>query len=189
MELLQTYSNAFLIGGILALLTTILVFAFVMPRVKDGKLGNGFLQFLHDLFHFKHLYLEDILKFVYVLATFTAIFGGLIALLLSLTGNQETGEAVSPLLCLGVMVLGPIVLRIAYEIGIMAVMLVRNVVEINQRMKTIEQNKAREPKSTEKREAFRQPTYVPAVFCQICGTKYEARLPRCPNCGRPNMTR
>ena len=184
MELLQNLSNAWLIGGVLALITTILVFIYVMPREKDGKLGNGFLQFLHNLFHFKHFFLEDILKFLYTLATFAVFFGGLIGALLSLTGGQELG-GMTALICLGVMLLGPVALRLVYEVGIMAVHLVRNVVEINQRLKNIEQNAAQERRTA--RPELRQPTFVPAVFCKTCGTKYDARLPRCPNCGHANL--
>lgn len=185
MELFESLKSAYLIGGVIALIATILVFVYVMPRRNDGKLGGGFLQFLHELFHFKKLYLENILKFFYVLTTFAAVFCGLLGLILSLTDSDNGGNA---LICLGVMLLGPVVLRLLYELGIMGVMLVRNVVEINQRLKSQETDRKKERKSAA-REEFRQPVYVPAVFCPVCGAKYNAKLTRCPNCGRPNLQR
>ena len=178
---------AYLIGGVLALIATILVFAFVMPRSKNGKLGSRFLQFLHDLFHFKKLYLEPILKFIYTFATFAAIFGGFVGLILGISSAVEYGVWTPVLVSLGIMVLGPIALRIAYEFMIMGVLLVLNVIEINRKLKVEQRARARERESRPVERSSYMPPQPRATFCPRCGSKYDASLPVCPTCGRANI--
>ena len=64
------------LAGIAAIIVTILLYVKVMPEANDGKLGST-AQKIHDFFHFKKLYLEVVLKFIYVLATVTTICTGI----------------------------------------------------------------------------------------------------------------
>ena len=47
-----------IIGILLAIAATIVLYIKVMPKRYDGKLKNKFLQFLHDFFNFKTFYIE-----------------------------------------------------------------------------------------------------------------------------------
>lgn len=69
-----------IIGILLAVAATIFLYIKVMPKRCDGKLGNKFLQFLHDFFNFKTFYIEALTKFVFVLLTCACIFVGFLLL-------------------------------------------------------------------------------------------------------------
>ena len=60
---------AYIIGAILAIAATILTFIFILPEKKRPSL-NKFFQVVADIFNFKALFIEKILKFLYILATF-----------------------------------------------------------------------------------------------------------------------
>ena len=123
-----------IIGILLAIAATIVLYIKVMPKKYDGKLENKFLQFLHDFFHFKTFYIEALTKFVFVLLTCACIFVGFLLLF----GKIEyygyfgaTFEQSTFLYGLGLMILGPLVLRVTYEFVMMAILLVQNVIAIN----------------------------------------------------------
>ena len=69
-----------IIGILLAIAATIVLYIKVMPKKYDGKLKNKFLQFLHDFFNFKTFYIEALTKFVFVLLTCACIFVGFLLL-------------------------------------------------------------------------------------------------------------
>ena len=128
-----------IIGILLAIAATIVLYIKVMPKRYDGKLGNKFLQFLHDFFNFKTFYIEALTKFVFVLLTCACIFVGFLLLF----GKIEyygyfgaTFEHSTFLYGLGLMILGPLVLRVTYEFVMMAILLVQNVISINRKMKS-----------------------------------------------------
>lgn len=134
------FEVALVLGGIVALILTIIVYVHIMPRKNDGKFENKFKQTLHDFFHFKKLYLEEILKFVYVLATIASMCVGFMLLLgyvekyyYSLGTYYDYRESTF-LYGLATMIGGPIALRLGYEILMMAILLVKNVIEINSKL-------------------------------------------------------
>ena len=135
---------------ILAILSTIAavvcIYIFIMPRSKDGHFSNRFLQFLHDLFHFKRLLLEQIVKFLYVLTTAFLICGGFFFMFAG-GGSFLAG--------LATMIVGPIVARIIYEGLIMGILLVQNVIDINRKLKW--------PEKPAKKPAAAPVDYVPAA--------------------------
>lgn len=169
---------AFILGLIFALAATIVIFIVVLPRKKNGKLGP-FLQFLHDIFHFKKLFLELILKVLYVFSTFACIFSGFF-LLFSRTeyisygyfSNHSYSESTA-LAGLCLLILGPIALRIAYEFMMILILAVKNLLEINQKMDPI-------IKAIDKAEP-KEPNYL---YCTQCGTRYDTNEGNCPNCGK-----
>ena len=116
-----------IISGLVSLVCSILVWALVMPEKKRPKL-NAFFTFVSDVFNFRSLLIEKILKFTYLLFTLFAILFGFLAFVVSINDGRAA------LIGLLVMILGPIVLRLIYELSMMAVLLVKNVIEINNKM-------------------------------------------------------
>lgn len=109
---------------LLALAATIALFVFVLPAKKNGKLGNNFLQVLHNIFNFKSLLLEVILKAIYVFFTCYIILQGFFTLF-----------SVDALVGLLMMLLGPIVIRLSFEGIMMFIILVKKVISIDNKLK------------------------------------------------------
>lgn len=115
------------ISALVSIICSILVWVLVMPEKKRPTL-NKFFTFVADVFNFRSLLIEKILKFTYLLFTLFVILFGFLAFVVNI------GEARTALIGLLVMILGPIALRLIYELSIMAVLLVKNVIEINNKM-------------------------------------------------------
>ena len=100
-------------------------------RSKDGHLSK-FGQFLHDLFHFKKLYLEEVLKFLYVFSTVSCVAIGAFLLI----GKVDTYWSSTPTFGYGValIILGPIFTRFSYELLMLSIILVKNAIEINNKL-------------------------------------------------------
>ena len=121
-----------IIGIVLALIATVCLWITVLPRKKEHEQKGKFLQFLFDYFHFKTLYIEGILKVLFTLATCACIFVGFLLLFgrIDYWYYSESSAGYGALL----LIAGPIVSRLCYELIMMAILLVRNVMEINQKM-------------------------------------------------------
>lgn len=134
-----------IIGIVLAVAATIFICVRVLPKKYDGRLNSKFLQFLHDFFNFKTFYIEALTKFIFVLLTCLCIFVGFLLMFgkfeyygyFGMTFTQSTF-----LYGLGIMLLGPLVLRVTYEFVMMAILLVQNVIDINRKMKASAANAA-----------------------------------------------
>ena len=113
----------FIVGLIAALACTILLYVLVFPKSKEGKL-NGFFTFVRNFFGLKYLVIEKIATFIYVLETLACIFCGFFLLF---------GRTFLAGLLL--MILGPIVMRLFYELFMLVILLVKNVMEINAKLK------------------------------------------------------
>ena len=116
-----------IISALVSLVCSILVWTLVMPEKKRPTL-NAFFTFVSDVFNFRSLLIEKILKFTYLLLTLFAILFGFLAFVVSINDGRAA------LIGLLVMILGPIALRLIYELSMMAVLLVKNVIEINNKM-------------------------------------------------------
>ena len=127
---------AAVLGAVAAIVLTILLYVKVLPKKLDGKLEKPIFQKLHDYFHFQKLYIEEVLKFLFVLATVSCVCIGLF-LLLSYVGwgSYKTSTFGTGLL---VMLVGPVVLRLIYEGVMMFILLVKNVLDINNKLKAPE---------------------------------------------------
>lgn len=134
-----------IIGIVLAVAATVFICVRVLPKKYDGRLDSKFLQFLHDFFNFKTFYIEALTKFIFVLLTCLCIFVGFLLMFgkfeyygyFGMTFTQSTF-----LYGLGIMLLGPLVLRVTYEFVMMAILLVQNVIDINRKMKAPAANAA-----------------------------------------------
>ena len=122
--------------AIVALILTVVIFIFLLPKWRDGTFGNKFFQFVHDYFNFKQIYIEYILKFLFVFLTFMVIFGGLYVIFAPVFDDYEwtsIGDSFIP--GLAVMVLGPVIIRLLYEACMVTILMLKNVVELNNKTK------------------------------------------------------
>ena len=135
----MSYEVSLVIGAIASVILTILLYVKVMPRKLDGTFANNFQQFLHDYFHFKKLYLEEVLKFAFVLASVACVVCGVL-LLISVDPygwySKYSGWHAESTFGYGLALIfgGPISLRLAYEGIMMFILLVKNVMEINAKL-------------------------------------------------------
>ena len=145
-----------------AIAATVLLAIKVLPAKKDGTFSKKLVQHTHDYFNFKKLYLEQILKILFTFLTIACVLVGVFYATLGnffqFSGNifkalnydyyEYAGRYIweslgtNFLVGIGIAVLGPIALRLAYELLMMFVLLVKNVIDINGKLK----GKIEEPK-------------------------------------------
>lgn len=113
-----------LIALILAIIGGILVYyLFVKPKTVPK---NKFAKWLKDFLSFKVIWLEPILKIIYyILTIFTVLFS------FTFLGKFEVYGSITFLYFLISLILGPIFLRLAYEVGMMFIMIWSNTTAIS----------------------------------------------------------
>lgn len=127
------------IGMIATVAAIVLLYVKVLPKKYDGKLDNKYLQWLHNYFNFKRLYIEDILKFLFVVGTVMCVCFGFF-MMFSVT-ETYFGDQSNFTTGLVLLIVGPITMRFIFELQMMGVMLVRNVMDINKKMnKSLSEN-------------------------------------------------
>lgn len=144
---------------VVALAAAVLAFIFIVPEKKRAHLGR-FGKLLHDTLNFRYLIIEKVLQALYIFATAYAIAYGFFMLFYfqrSFYGSISWRGGYGLL----VMILGPVAIRIVYELLIMAVLLVKNVISINNKL--TDQNE-----ETGKDDVFtipdlKDPDYAPAA--------------------------
>ena len=115
---------AAILAFIFALGGTVVAFIFIMPESRRPTLPQP-LAMLHDILNFKSLLLEYIMKALYVINTlFVLIYG--FFLIFTFSAASFVG--------LGMMIIGPIIVRVIYEGCMMFILLVKNTIEINKKM-------------------------------------------------------
>ena len=143
------------VGIVLAAAATVFICIRVLPRKYDGRLGNKFLQLLHDYFNFKTFYVEVLTKFIFVLLTCACVFVGFLLMFGEFEYYGYFGMRFTQstfLYGLGLMLLGPLVLRVTYEFVMMAILLVQNVISINRKLKAPECRPSPASSETESKE-------------------------------------
>lgn len=143
---------ALVISILVSIAATALLFLKVLPAKYDGTFSKKIFQKIHDYFNFKKLYLESILKGAFTFLSIACVVGGV---LMGTVGNTiwfisklikfsaygygtswiSTTYFTNFFICIGIAVLGPVVLRLLYEGMMMFILLVKNVVEINKKTK------------------------------------------------------
>ena len=122
-----------IIAVVLAIAATVLAFIFVVPEKRREKL-NAFGKFLHDLCSFKFLVVEKILQALYIFSTAFIVLYGVLQLF-NVQRDYWTGASRwmggTGLLYI---IVGPIAVRLSYELMMMAVLLVKNVISINRKL-------------------------------------------------------
>ena len=146
---------AAVVGILAAIAATVLLYLKVIPSKFDGTFKKKIPQKIHDYFNFKTLYLETVLK---ALFTFLSVSCVVVGVLIATIGNifWFIGAVIDYidysyyynfgwifgrlglnfLVGLGIAIVAPIVLRLVYEGMLMFILLVKNVIEINNKMKT-----------------------------------------------------
>ena len=126
------------IAGVLGLVATVLAFIFIVPEKKSANL-NKFGKFIHDTLNFKYLIVEKILQALYIFATASTILVGFFMLFYVEPGYSGYYYSSAPRWYGGygllVMILGPIAIRVAYEFLMMFFLLIKNVIQINNKLK------------------------------------------------------
>lgn len=128
---------AVILGVLVAVAGTVLALIYITPENKRPGL-NKFFAFLHDLFNFKFLILEKLLKVLYIFNTLFCIGFGFFGLFSGdsvpnyFTGKTQFQSYALPSLL--IMILGPIVTRLVYEGIMMFLLLVKNTTEINKKL-------------------------------------------------------
>ena len=136
MYFLSETNGAFMIiSFLLAIVATVLAFVFIVPEKRRETL-NAFGRFLHDTFNFKYLIVEKILQALYIFATAYTILGGFF-MLFQTTPDYGFGYGGSWLGGYGILVMiaGPIIIRLIYELLMLGIILVKNVISINSKLK------------------------------------------------------
>ncbi len=167
---------------VLALVATILAFIFIVPAKKRARL-NKFGKFLHDTVNFRYLIIEKILQTVYILATaFNILFG--FFLLFYVEPGYSNYYYSSPSVWYGgygllTMFVGPIVIRLVYEGLMMGILLIKNVIQINNKIKVEGEANKGDIFAGPEIEKEEKPS---SCFCQNCGKKVRAGA-FCSHCG------
>ena len=121
------------IAAVLAIAATVLAFIFIVPEKRREKM-NAFGRFLQDLCSFKFLVVEKILQALYIFSTAFIILYGVLQLF-NVQRDYWTGASRwmggTGLLCI---IVGPIAVRLSYELMMMAILLVKNVISINRKL-------------------------------------------------------
>jgi len=121
------------IAFILAIVVTVLIFVFVLSKKREGNL-KGFWAKLADFFNLKHLYIEKVLQVIYVFNTCLFELLGFAMLFKVQRDWYGEGHWMGGYGIL-IMILSPIVIRLTHELIMMGVLLVKNVMQINSKLK------------------------------------------------------
>lgn len=133
---MDTLSIVLIIAATLTVVATVLLYIFVLPEKKRDSLPK-IGQIVHDILHFKSLFIEKIIRFFYVLTTVWCVLTGFLMLFGITTyesyyySHTEWYGGYGILL----MILGPIALRVIFETIMMGILLVKNVMQINNKLK------------------------------------------------------
>lgn len=166
---------------IFALAATVLAFIFIVPDKKRARL-NKLGQFAHDVMNFKFLIIEKILQALYIFSTAFVILLGFFMLFYFqeqysyFSGSHTVWYGGYGLL---VMILGPIVVRLGYEFMMMAILLVKNVIQINNKLKNQNEGESADIFAVPEIELPKKPE---KQFCPQCGAE-ATDAAYCPKCG------
>ena len=125
---ISTLGTLGIIAILLAIIATVLAFIFIVPAKRREKMGK-FGKFLHDACNFKFLIVEKILQALYIFFTALVILVGFFMLFCSDWNGWMGGKGIL------LMILGPIAVRLSYELVMMAVLAVKNIISINNKLR------------------------------------------------------
>jgi hypothetical protein len=179
-------SDGLMVFAVLAAIAaTVLAFIFLVPEKRRAKL-NGFGKFIHDTLNFKYFIISKVLQAFYIFSTAFVIIGGFFMLFQTdFFGRWMGGYS------LLAMLLGPIIIRVVYELLMLSLLLVQNVISINRKLRNQNDEDGKEadifasPDLSGFKAKFRkQQTSNPnagARFCFRCGAPLDP-YGNCPNC-------
>lgn len=161
---------AYILGAIVALGGAIVAFILIVPDKKRDKL-NGFFRYVHDLFNFKSLWLEKIMKFLYIYFTLLYVAVGVFLLMSvdSFYGYSHYNGGIGILLIL----FGPIFTRIFFEGVMLFILGVKNIIEINNKLVPQEGSVADKKAKEEKARKAAQAAPVQPQYQQYAQPQYQ----------------
>ncbi len=109
---------------VISLVLVVLLYIYILPEAKKPYL-NQFFQLVHEFLTIKTLWVDKIFRFFYVFSAVSSVVYGVFMLF-----NDFT--FVIGLISL---LLGPIACRIVYELLLLQIILVQNVMEIKDQLK------------------------------------------------------
>lgn len=173
---MSTLPAIYVLAMVSAIAATVLAFIFILSDKKKEKL-NKFGKLIRNICNFKTLILEKILQALYVFATAFCVLAGLFMLIgFDYCDGKFTWHGGYGLLLI---ILGPVAVRLVFELVMMFVLLVKNVIQIN--------NKLKDNGEGEKDDLFSLPSLkirkkeeTGPVYCVHCGAKLTDG--RCPDC-------
>lgn len=192
-----------IVAIIIAIVATVLAFIFIVPEKRRAQLG-AFGKFLHDTCNFKYLIVEKILQALYIFVTAYVILAGFFMLFMAPQDWFGTRHWLGGYGLL-TMIVGPIAVRLVYELLMMGILLVKHVISINCKLRNQNDGAQADPfatpdmsamKATLQQKAAERAQAAPAApvepaapaapaekkFCSSCGTPLDG-ADRCPNCG------
>lgn len=111
---------AIVLGLVLGLAGIIAMYVFVLPK-RNVPYMNRFLRTIRDIFLFRTLLLEKVLRFLFILLSIPCITCGIVYLFI------RPGVGIT-------LLLQPIWFRIVFEILMIVIMQVQNLIEINEKL-------------------------------------------------------
>ncbi|MBE6572047.1 MAG: hypothetical protein E7656_07355 [Ruminococcaceae bacterium] len=115
---------------IVVLFVSMILFSELIPEKKRqglGKLGKK----LHDFFNFKYLVTEKILQFLYIFATLVILIYGIVMLFNVEPWTGKWRGYIGLLIMIG----GTVVARLAFEMSMLLILAVKNIIQINNKLK------------------------------------------------------
>ena len=134
MSLLNSLGIFATIAVILSIAAVVAAFIFIVPQKKREKL-NLAGRIAHDVVNFRFLITEKICQAAYIFFTVFLIIAGFFLLFVSVPVNYYGGRKWLGGYGLLLMILGPIVVRLIFEFLMMALLLVKNVISINNKLR------------------------------------------------------
>ena len=122
-----------IIAVILGIAATVLAFILIVPEKRRESQG-AFCKFLHDLCNFKFLVVEKVLQALYIFSTAFVILYGVLQLFNVQPNYWTGGNTWMGGVGLLYIILGPIVVRLSFEMMMMVILLVKNVISINHKL-------------------------------------------------------
>ncbi len=181
-----TSNGLTILAVVLAIAATVLAFIFLVPEKRREKL-NGLGKFVHDTLNFKYLIISKVMQALYIFNTAFVILAGFFMLFQTVFGKWLGGYG------LLMMLLGPIVVRVVYELLMLALLLVQNVISINRKLRNQNGESGdggdlfAAPDLSGLKDKFKKqrndaPASQGARFCFRCGTPLDP-YGNCPSCG------
>ena len=111
---------------VLSLVVALILFFGLVIRKKDPE--SGFAKWWKEFLNFRKIWIAGIMKFVYIFGSLLCIFGGIALMIYGLWEGREPGIMI--LVGLGTMIVGPISLRLTFEMTMLFVGLWENTADI-----------------------------------------------------------
>ena len=168
---LSTLGTLGLIALVLAIAATVLAFIFIVPAKRRDQMGK-FGKFLHDTCNFRYLIIEKILQALYIFATALVILAGFFMLFCSDWNGWMGGRGILT------MILGPIIIRVTYELLMMAVLAVKNIISINSKLRNQNEGAAApdifDPDMSSLKDAFTKKKAAPVQAAPVQAAPVES---------------